>query len=106
MDTIRTLTVADPATFEGTPYEVAERALRQVAAIVQIAEVELARSEVMVRNAELSRNLADTPDDARAGEWDDSVQARAIRSISDELNATFRRLTTLSKAAAYDPSGA
>lgn len=99
----RTFTIADPATYEGTPYEVAARALAQVQALVVIAKDALEQSEPMIRNAELSRHLYDTPDDARADEWEDSVQKRKLDASAADLTKIARELSVLGMAAGFDP---
>ena len=102
---VQKFAVADPATFEGTPYEVAERALRQARAIVKVAHSTLADSEVMVRNAQLSRNLVETPDEARADEWPENIQARKLHAALEKLDEVSSELSTLARAAGYDPKG-
>jgi hypothetical protein len=98
-----TFTITDPATYEGTPYEVAYRALTQVQGLALIASHALSQSETMVRNAELSRNLYYTPDDARAEEWDASIQKRKLDSAAADLDRIAKELSVLAKAAAFDP---
>lgn len=95
--------VVEPESFEGTPYEVAERALQQVDALVCLASTTLVQSERMVLNAQLSRNLYETPDDARANEWDSSVQRRKLDAISAQLDEAHKQLSLLARAAGYDP---
>ena len=99
----QTFTIADPGTFEGTPYEVAARAVNQSKAVLAVGAESLARTEILLRNAELSRNLAFSPDDARADEWESSAQARSLGTVRDSLGKINKQLSVLALAAAYDP---
>lgn len=95
--------VADPTTFEGTPYEVASRALKQTEAVVGVAIDALERAEPMILNAQLSRNLLETPEDARAREWDGSPQAIKLTTIAEHLAAAIKQIRVLERASSYDP---
>lgn len=99
----RTITITNPAEYDGTPYEVAYRALAQVQGLAMLTRDALSGSEIMVRNAELSRNLYTTPDDARAEEWDGSVQKRKLDALHADLDRIVRELSNLSRAAGFDP---
>lgn len=100
---IKTFTITDPGSHEGTPYEVAEAALRQVSGLVELASQTLVQAEAMVLNAQLSRNLYETPEDARADEWDDGIQKRKLAEVAASLDEASRQLSLLARAAAYDP---
>ena len=99
----QTYVVADPRSFEGTPYEVAARAVAQLGALVALTTETLDASEVMIRNAELSRNLYETPEDARADEWENSPQGRKLAGVREKLEALRKELSVLQRAAGFDP---
>ena len=99
----RTITVTDPDEYDGTPYEVAQLALKQVQGLATITRDALIGSETMIRNAELSRNLYATPDDARAEEWDDCVQKRKLLAVEADLDRVIKELSNLGRAAGFDP---
>lgn len=101
-DKTQSFTVADPATFDGDPFEVAERALQQSAAIARILRGTLKGARAMARNAEMERHLyADGECDAR--EFENSPQARALDNLLTDLACAERTLKTVAKAAAYNP---
>lgn len=99
----RTFTVADPRQFDGDPFEVAERACAQAQAVARVLASCVTGAEVMARNAELTRNLAETRDDARATEWDSSAQAQKFRALAEEAESAERTLGQLSRAAGFNP---
>lgn len=99
-------TVVDPRTFEGDPFEVAERACLQAQAVARILSASIEPAHHMARNAQLSRNLQDTPNDARASEWEDSAQSRQFARLHAEAKKIERQLGQLAKAAAFDPKKA
>lgn len=101
----QTFVVGDPRHFDGDPFEVAERACKQAEAVSRILTGAIQLSELMARNAEMTRNLQETKDDARAGEWDSSRQAQKFRALIEASENTSRLLEQLSKAAAFNPKG-
>lgn len=103
MTEVKTITVADPLTFDGTPYEAAGRACAQAAAVAEIALDLTKQAQVMARNAQLSRNLLETPEDARASEWPESAQARSFDKAAEAAEEVVARLETLTRAASFDP---
>lgn len=99
----RTFTVADPRQFDGDPFEVAERACAQAQAVARVLAACIQSAEIMARNAEMSRNLAETRDDARATEWDSSTQAQKFRAQAEAAEEAERVLGQLSRAAGFNP---
>jgi hypothetical protein len=99
----RTFTIKDPRTFDGDPFEVAERAVRQAEAITRLAAECTDEASIMARNAQLERNLQETKNDARANEWEDSHQSRLFGTIHKTLKTAEHKLTQLAKAAGYNP---
>lgn len=94
--------VADARTFEGDPYEVAERAVKQVHGVLAIARTTLDGARVMVRNAELERQLA-LDGSCDAGAFEDGPHAKILDKIASDLHEAQRKLAMLSKAAAFNP---
>jgi hypothetical protein len=107
----KTLTVADPRTFDGDPFDVAGRACEQARALAALTAHSIESVEIVARNAQMTRWLAETDgEDAKASEWDDSPQGRqfkqiteALQAVGEDLDEVARRLGTLAKAAAYKP---
>lgn len=95
-------TIADPRTFDGDPFEVAERATLQSAAVAGILRDSLDGTRIMVRNAELERQLLAGVDCDAPG-FDTSPQGRKLARLLDEAEAAVKTLETLAKAAAYNP---
>jgi len=106
-------TVTDPRTFDGDPYDVAARAMTQVRGIVRVLQTALAPAEVMMRNAQMERQLYHSDgDNAKASEWEDSPEGRqlkqvveAVQLLAEDASEIERRLGNLAKAGAYDPRG-
>ncbi len=94
--------VADPRGFEGTPYEVAERAALQASAVARILRQTMDATRLMVRNADLERQLAFSGEcDVQA--FEDSVVARKIDKVTADVIEAERQLVLVSKAASYNP---
>lgn len=97
-----TLAVSDPREFDGDPYDVAERAIRQLQGLARLMELSLPATDKMARNAQMERDLAlGLPPDA-AG-WADSPQARLLARIAEQNADHVRVLEQLAKAVAFDP---
>lgn len=100
----RTFTVQDPRVFEGDPYQVAERAVRQLSALLALTQELMEPTRLMVRNADLERSLAaGIPLEEIAPGWPESPQGRILAQMDEELAATQKRLAMLARAAAYNP---
>lgn len=98
--------LADPRQMDGTPYQVAERAIRQVAdAALRLSEA-LDAADVMARNAELERQAALDPDadlGKTAARWPLSPQGRKLRDANDALMEAASKLLLTAQAASWDP---
>jgi hypothetical protein len=97
--TPRHFTVTDPRTFDGTPYEVAERAVAQTLGLVNVVLDTMPATEKMVLNAELSRQLAlgDEPDPHA------SALRRKLHAVQFKTADVARELEIIRRAAGYDP---
>lgn len=98
----KTFTITDPRTFDGDPFEVAERAALQSAAVAGILHECLEGAWIMVRNAELERQLL-TDGDCDAPGFDDTPQGRRLVNLRTQAQDAQKALETLAKAAAYNP---
>lgn len=97
-----TLAVSDPREFDGNPYEVAERAIRQLQGLAGLIQLSLAATDKMARNAQMERDLALGNEPDAAG-WPESPQARLLARISEQNADHLRVLEQLAKAVAFDP---
>lgn len=98
----RTFTVADPATFDGDPFEVAERAVKQAGAVAAILRSTLNDARGMLRNAEMERQIyAEGEADAEA--FDTGPQNRILDSLIANTDGTIKGAELLAKAAAFNP---
>lgn len=98
----KTFTVADPATFDGDPFEVADRALKQAGAVAVVLRDALAGSRNMMRSAEMERQIyADGKADAEA--FDESAQARILAGLMESAEQIDRGCKLLAKAASFNP---
>jgi hypothetical protein len=94
--------VTDPRTFDGNPFEVANRAIAQISALVKIAAEAAADAEVMALNASMERDCqADKEPDAVG--WPESPQGRRWAEIQTSLVEISKTLVFLGLAASYDP---
>jgi hypothetical protein len=93
-------TVTDPRYFDGDPYQVAERALEQCAAVAAILRRCVEQAEIMARNAELER-AEDM--DAAAREWPESLQGKRLAEIKATSERFERQLALLARAASFNP---
>lgn len=101
-----TITYLDPRYFEefdGDPFEAAGKAMDQARNVAKLLRRALDDAEVLVRNAELERNLQETPHDARAETWDDTAQARRLAALKLEADAIAKSLLGLRTAATFNP---
>lgn len=96
-----TFTVADPRTFEGDPYEAAERACRQIEAMLKLAEKLLPATRIMVRNAEMERHLIDG--DARPMEWEEGIHGRRFDKAVEDLEKLRQEFAVQAQAAGFNP---
>lgn len=103
----RHFVVVDPRNMDGDCYQVAERAIQQVSDLLEITSDNLEAADLMVRNAELERQLATGTDAktlrAAATLWNKSPQGRIIAESLETLRNTGKRLSGLKKAASYNP---
>jgi hypothetical protein len=90
--------VADPRTFDGDPYEVAERACAQAAGLARILATCIQTANIMARNAQLERE--ENPD---AQAWEDSPQHRKLAQAHIQAKEIERTLNVSAKAAGFDP---
>lgn len=94
--------VADPATFDGNPYEVADRALAQASAVADVLTDALEQTYPMLRSADFERQIAlngNCDDD----EFENSGLAKRFKSLHATLADAKRTLAVLRKAASFDP---
>jgi hypothetical protein len=94
--------IADPNTFDGDPFEVADRALRQSAAVAEVLAQTLKGARIMARNAEMERQLLAT-DECSAAEFEESAQARLIDGVIRDVASATAMLEKLAQAASYNP---
>lgn len=97
-----TFTVADPRTFDGDAYEVAERALNQAAAVAAVLEQMLDAADKMARNAEMERAFA-FHEEPKGSEWRGTPQGRALAGVMANATAARKALKVLTQAAGYNP---
>jgi hypothetical protein len=91
--------VADPRTFDGTPYAVAERAVSQIAGLLGQALDIMPETRSMVLNADLERQMAlgNEPDPTK------TLLAGRILAIEKHIAEARKQLEIIQRAAAYDP---
>lgn len=99
---MRHFTVADPRTFDGNVFEVAERAVQQASSLAVLLSTAIADAEKMACNAQMTRDLEATNECDAAG-FADSAQGRAFAAALSDAAGVQRRLDVLTQAAGYNP---
>jgi hypothetical protein len=100
--TARSFTITDPRTFDGNPFEVAQRSALQSAAIAKLLGGTFEGVRLMVRNAELERQLqsGEQPDPKQ---WEDGPQGTALTKMADDVSSLTKKLEAVARAAGFDP---
>src|SRR5688500_17668076 len=102
MPNTKQFVIADPRSFDGDPFEVAERAAAQALALVKLAEEAVDGEQVMARNAAMERDLIDrrTPDPVG---YDSGPEGRQWVDVRAHLAGVRTRLAILTRAAGFNP---
>lgn len=95
-------TVVDPGTFDGDPFEVAERAVRQAGAVAEVLVQTLEGTLIMARNAELERQLI-ANDECSVLAWENSAQARKLDAALEDAERVVKDCKLLAQAAGFNP---
>lgn len=98
----KTFTVADPATFDGNPYEVADRALAQASAVADVLTQTLEMAYPMLRTAEFERQLhaeGECSDEA----FEASPHTKRFNALAVDITTAKNTLGILRRAASFDP---
>lgn len=96
------ITIKDPREFDGTPFEVAERAVKQAQALAAMLNQAVDAAERMARNAEMERDLYATGTcDATA--WPGTPQGVRWDAVKTNVLSTEKMLGVLAAAAAFNP---
>jgi len=101
-ETNKTFTVGDPRTFDGDPFDVAERACAQAAAIARILALCVESAGTMARNAEMSRQI-EASGESRPQDWEDSAQSRKFSKLHKQAKEVEAGMEQLSAAAGFNP---
>jgi hypothetical protein len=96
------ITFTDPRTFDGNPYDVAERAIAQCEGILELYAQALTAAFLMARNADMERNLALRLPPAGSSYWK-GPQGRQFEKLTTHGEESLRILGALKTAVAYDP---
>lgn len=97
-----TFTVVDPRTMDGNPYEVAERATKQMAGVASVLHQMIDATEKMARNAEMERAFANRQD-PQGSEWPNTPQGKMWARVDADTARLVNTLKALTLAAGYDP---
>jgi hypothetical protein len=98
----RQVVVTDPRSYDGNPYDVAQRAAAQAEGLLNITRGSVEDATVMARNAEMERQCIDggAPD---ANAWEASAAGRKWAALAQTLWQARNDLVALGRAAAFDP---
>lgn len=98
------ITIVDPGTIDGTPYEAAYGGTQQAASLAKILTEQIHLSETQAKNAEMSRRLRAEPNKRLdISDWENTAQGRKYIELSVAVELVAQELETLAKAAGYDP---
>lgn len=98
----KTVVIVDPRTFDGDPFDVADRACQQASGLVQHLRTALEGARLMARNAELERQLQAGVDLDPVG-WENGPQGERFQRSLDELSDVEHSVNVLRRAAMYNP---
>jgi hypothetical protein len=98
----RTFTVADPRTFDGDPFEVAERAVAQAAAVAGVLDQMLDAANKMARNAEMERAFI-AHEEPQGSEWHNTPIGKRFEEVHQKAASIYKTLGYLKVAAGYNP---
>lgn len=94
--------VADPRSFDGNPYEVAERAARQVEALAALTRQAAEQAKLMIRNADLERQLA-LDGECSVEAYDASALARKVDQALEDFKRIQKDFSVVATAVAFNP---
>lgn len=97
-----TFTITDPREYDGDPYEVAERAVRQASALAALLRQSLDSAYIVSRNAQLERELL-VSDECDAHAYDESAEGRRFATLKAEAENIEARLKPLVRSVGYNP---
>lgn len=97
-----TFTVVDPRSMDGNPYEVAERAVKQMQGVASVLHAMTDATEKMARNAEMERAFANRQE-PQGSEWPNTPQGKLWAKVDADIAKLVLTLKALTSAAAYDP---
>lgn len=96
------ITVTDPRTFDGNPYEVAARAVAQAEGVLAAGQTATDVAFLMARNADMERNMALGMPPAGSA-YSEGPQGRKFVEVQEALTAARKSLGVLKAAVAFDP---
>lgn len=100
----KTFTIADPRTFDGDPFEVADRAAAQAEALASLLATSIHDAWVMARNAEMERQII-AGNDPDAAAFETGPHGKSFAAAEADVAKLVNKLSVLRKAAAFNPKG-
>lgn len=98
----QSFTIADPRTFDGDPFEVADRAVAQAEGLAKLLQRATDDALVMARNAEMERELM-RGEEPRPLTWEEGPHGRRFQQVKDDIDTAISQLGVLRKAAGFNP---
>lgn len=97
-----TVVLTNPADYDGDPFEVAQRSVKQAVAMARVYVAATESARLMARNAELERQLMrDGSCDAVA--WEESAEGKRYAKLIEQGKAHIRTLEILERVAGFNP---
>lgn len=100
----KSYTYTNPAYFDGTPYEAAERAVRQAGMFAGVALKALEAADVLVRNAEMQRAVVNDENATQVAlDWPSKGLGARITQLKGALGLAIKGLASAAEYAGFDP---
>lgn len=101
-ENLKTFAVANPNSFDGTPFEVADRSVKQAGAIAGVLRNALTEAVPMIANAEMERQIhANGKADYKA--FEASALGKQFAVLIAQAEGIERKCAILARAASFDP---
>lgn len=99
-----TFTIIDARDVDGSPYEAARAAFRNVYSLLDGTLECLQSADILALNAELQRQH-DTGSEMSATKFFDSALAKRLTAIKGDIASAMSAIEVLERAACHDPTG-
>lgn len=100
---IKQFAIADPRSFSGDPYEAAAKAAAQIEAVLALAAEQLPATRILLRNAEMERQMIEGDPDPLA--WENGPYGKRFDAAVESLEKLRREFKLQATAGGFNPKG-